>query len=125
MRFAPTNHRDGYSIQSYAPGQVVINGVAYEHSLILLPEQIFPGWGPSSAPDLAVDHFEALAKMDPEIVLLGTGRHQHFPSPKLYRCLVEKSIGLEIMDTAAACRTYNILVSESRRVAAALLMIET
>ena len=126
MKISTTDHRDGYSIQSYAPGQVVINGVAYGHSLVVLPERVFPTWGPGSGsvPDLAVDHFEALAQMDREIVLLGTGRRQHFPSPNLYRCLIEQGVGLEIMDTAAACRTYNILVAESRRVAAALLMIE-
>ena len=102
----------------------MINGVAYGQSLVVLPKRMLAAWGPDSAADLRAGDFEAIARLAPEIVLLGTGRQQRFPSPDLYRCLIEKGTGLEIMDTAAACRTYNILASEGRRVAAALLMIE-
>jgi len=123
MKFSSTDRIEGYSIQSYAPGRVVVNGVAYQQSLIVRPERIAP-WGPESVPALTTGDFEELARMGPEIVLLGTGQRQRFPTPALFRCLIDAGIGLEVMDTGAACRTYNILAAEGRSVAAALLMIE-
>jgi len=68
---------------------------------------------------------EQIMSLDPEIVILGTGRELHFPAESITRPLAENNIGLEIMDTGAACRSYNFLVGEGRRVVAALLMIET
>jgi uncharacterized protein len=61
--------------------------------------------------------------LEPEIVLLGTGRRQQFPHPRLTQALLEQGVGVEVMDTAAACRTYNVIMLEGRRVAAALLLI--
>ena len=72
---------------------------------------------------LAPEHFAELAEQAPEIVILGTGARQQFPAPALLRPLLERGIGVEVMDTGAACRTYNIVVAEGRQVIAALLMI--
>ncbi|MBI2225497.1 MAG: hypothetical protein HYU44_11240, partial [Betaproteobacteria bacterium] len=71
---------------------------------------------------LAASHFEFLLALKPEIVLLGTGAMLRFPSPALSRCLTEAHVGLEVMDTNAACRTYNILAAEGRNVAIAILL---
>lgn len=110
-------------IRAYAPGSVTVNDVAYSRSLIVTPEQVMD-WPPASFAELLTVHFDVLAAMRPEVVILGTGTKLQFPSPSLTRALVEANIGLEVMDTGAACRTYNILMSDGRRVAAALLMIE-
>jgi len=103
---------------------VVVNGEAHHTSLLVMPERVVPGWRPQRFADLQVEDLADLAEYDPEIVILGTGKHQSFPLPSLYRSLAERGIGLEVMDTGAACRTYNILMAEDRRVLAALMLIE-
>ena len=109
-------------IQGYDSGQITINGKEHHQSLILMPDRI-DTWGPEDFASLSVDDFTRLAELEVEMVILGTGSRHHFPHPSLVRTLTLKQVGLEAMDTAAACRTYNILVGEGRRVAAALLMI--
>lgn len=110
-------------IHAYAPGSVTINNMAYSRSLIVTPAQAWD-WPPAGFDDLLAAHFEMIAGMPVEVVILGTGAKLRFPHPRLTRPLVEAKIGLEVMDTGAACRTYNILMGDGRRVAAALLMIE-
>ncbi len=104
----------------YGPGFVAINGVRHESSLIVLPEQLLP-WEPTGFDALAPEHFDALATMQLEVVLLGTGDTLRFPHPRITRALSAARIGVEVMDLQAACRTYNILMAEERMVAAALL----
>lgn len=111
-------------VRTYAPGSVTINQDVYHQSLIVTPQTVVSDWAPQDFHSLAADDFARLAALEPEIALLGTGTRLRFPKPELLRSLVEAGIGLEVMDTAAACRTYNILMGEGRRVAAALLMIE-
>ena len=110
-------------VRAYAPGSVTINDKMYTRSLIVTP-QTLTDWPPPSFADLLATHFAMLAELRPEVVILGTGMKLRFPSPGLTRALVEANIGLEVMDTGAACRTYNILMGDGRRVLAALLMIE-
>ena len=112
------------TIQAYRPGQVTINQTVYSASVILTPERIIADWPPMRFADLAPAHFQTIAALAPEIVILGTGKQLRFPPAKTTRSLIQANIGLEVMDTGAACRTYNILMAEGRRVAAALLMIE-
>jgi len=111
-------------IRAYAPGRVTINEGVYTRSLIVTPQQIITDWPPLTPADLQAAHFDVIAALRPEVVILGTGARMLFPAPKIIRPLVEAGIGVEAMDTGAACRTYNILMSDGRRVAAALLMIE-
>jgi uncharacterized protein len=106
----------------YGEDYVEINRQRFSRSLIVLPEKIVEDWEVLGFEQLAAAHFEFLASLAPEIVLLGTGTRLRFPVPALTRALVTAQIGLEVMDTAAACRTYNILASEGRKVAAALLL---
>jgi uncharacterized protein len=106
----------------YGAGYVVVNHVRYEAHLIVLPESIIHDWDVPGFAGLTVQHFEHLVSLKPEIVLLGTGATLRFPPPALSRCLTAARIGLEVMDTSAACRTYNILTAEGRKVLAALLV---
>ena len=122
MKFALADSTDGYLIRAYSEKELVIGERRFSRSLVLLPDRIIPDWRPESFQQLMAEDFEPLVELRPDLVLLGTGRRQAFPSPALYRSLVSSGIGLEIMTTPAACRTYNILVAEGRRVSAALIL---
>jgi uncharacterized protein len=111
-------------IRAYSPGRITINEEVYTASLIVTPRQVVAKWPPVSFADLLAGHFEMIVPLRPEVVILGTGSRLRFPAPSLTRSLVEAGIGIEVMDTGAACRTYNFLMSDGRQVAAALLMIE-
>lgn len=113
-----------HRIRAYGEGSITINEDVYTSDLIVMPEHIVPEWASAPVAELTPGHLEVIEPYEPEIVLLGTGREQHFPPMQLMAALSRRGIGLETMDTAAACRTYNVLMSEDRRVAAALLMIE-
>ncbi len=93
-------------------------------SLVIMPSALIRDWEPQSFESLAVDHFQALAELDIELILFGSGGALRWPSRELLSPLMEKGIGIEVMDTGAACRTYNILQADQRRFAAALLMID-
>lgn len=109
------------TVTAYGPGFIEINAVRFTGSLILSPERAASAWTPRDFEALAESDFETLLALEPEIVLLGTGARQRFPRPALYAALTRAHIGVEAMDTAAACRTFNILSAEGRRVVAALL----
>lgn len=98
----------------------MLNGERRERAMIVLPERIVD-WPVAGFAALAEAHFEAIAALRPEVVLLGTGGRLRFPHPRLTAPLARAGIGLEVMDVQAACRTYNILMAEARVVAAALL----
>lgn len=123
MKFILDDANSGYAIQHYTVNEITINGNVYRESLVLMPDRIIPQWRPTSFDELKVEDFIHIAAFSPEIIVLGTGSKQHFPSQELLLPLIEKQVGLEVMATDAACRTYNILMSEGRQVAAALLMI--
>jgi len=106
----------------YGSGYVMVNDQRFERSLVVTPERIIEDWPALRFEHLAASHFEFLLALKPEIVLLGTGAMLRFPSPALSRCLTTAHIGLEVMDTNAACRTYNILAAEGRAVATAILL---
>ena len=110
------------AITAYGPGYVQVNQTRHSSSLVVMPTQLIEDWRPKTFEDLSAEDFIELAKLPVEIILLGTGEQLRFPHPKLTRALMEKRIGLESMSTAAACRTYNILMGEGRAVAAALLV---
>ena len=105
---------------AYGEGYVMVNGQRFEANLIVLPEKLLP-WNVAGFATLKETDFQVFFEMDLEILLLGTGPKQHFPHPRLTQALAAKRIGVEAMDLQAACRTYNILMAEERRVAAALL----
>jgi uncharacterized protein len=110
------------AITGYGEGYVMVNRQRFERSLVVLPERIIPDWPATTFEALAPEHLAALAGLDREIILLGTGARLRFPRPEIMRALVQSRVGVEVMDLQAACRTYNILLAEDRRVAAALLI---
>jgi uncharacterized protein len=115
------NHGKFY-IRSYSPGEIRVNDQNYYHSIILTPTQIIDDWSPQQINQLKPLDFSVIVQENPEVVLLGTGKQQHFPPTVTMAPLIEHNIGYEVMDTAAACRTYNVLVAEGRKVIAALLI---
>jgi uncharacterized protein len=111
-------------IRTYETGRIVVNQDSFVRSLIVLPGQLITDWPPQNFEELALTHVESLVALQPELVIFGTGKRQRFPPGELLAPLITAGIGWEVMDTGAACRTYNILMGEGRNVAAALLMIE-
>ena len=109
-------------INAYTNESISINGQVHAGSVIVPPTGTPMAWGPRSLDDLTEAHFAQLAALQPEVVIFGSGARLRFASPALLGSLMKARIGVETMDTAAACRTYNILVGEGRRVFAALLM---
>jgi len=109
-------------ITGYSAESIVINGTAHPCNLAVTPESLLERWAPGQFDALSAVHLGGLLELKPSLVLLGTGARQHFPKPEILRPLIEAGIGYEIMDTGSACRTYNILASEGRRVVAALLL---
>jgi uncharacterized protein len=99
-----------------------IGETEYRQNLIVTPDAVATGWAPAGFVALTEEDFAALLAHRPELVLLGTGRAQRFPHPRLLQALSGARIGVEAMDTRAACRTFNILVAEDRRVVAALVL---
>ena len=99
-----------------------IGETEYRQNLIVTPDAIVTGWAPAGFAALTEVEFAALLQHDPELVLLGTGTVQRFPHPRLLQALTRARIGVDVMDTRAACRTFNILVAEDRRVVAALVL---
>ena len=128
MKLQP-DRLDLQSIVGYGPGWVGLgsNGVAekIEHSIVIGSRGEKINWNCARFEDLTEAHFDLLAETRPELVIFGSGTRLRFPPPALLRLLMQKRIGLETMDTLAACRTYNILAGEGRQVIAALLIEAT
>ncbi|HEY0879418.1 MAG TPA: Mth938-like domain-containing protein [Zeimonas sp.] len=106
---------------AYGDGWFDVNGERHTGSVLVVPESAVLAWGVADFDALTQADFERLLALEPELVLLGTGSRQRFPHPGLTAPLASRQIGLEVMDTGAACRTYNILAGEGRRALAALL----
>jgi uncharacterized protein len=109
------------SIKTYEPGRVQIRDRYFTRSLIVLPDQLFPDWQPGHAAELRAGHLSPIVERHPEVLILGTGDTQVFPDPAIFATLMDMGVGFEVMDNAAACRTYNVLVAEQRRAALALI----
>ncbi len=112
----------GNTVTGVGAGWVRVGAVEYRENLLLSPEALETGWADGGFDALDEADFARLLALAPEVALLGTGARQRFPHPRLYRALTEAGVGLETMDTPAACRTFNILAAEGRRVAMGLLL---
>lgn len=121
MKFQP-DQLDGVNIISrLEAGKIWVHQVPFSTSVLVPWQGEVQVWPVATPAKLQASHFEQLLALRPELVIFGSGERQQFVSPALYRCLIERRIGIETMDTAAACRTYNVLVNEGRKVVAALL----
>ncbi len=110
-------------ISSYGPGYFAIGARVVRHGIIISAAGPVIPWPPIVPSDLDEEHLRRIVAYEPEVVLLGTGARQAFPPPELLRPFAENGLAVEVMDTPAACRTFNVLASESREVVAGLLPI--
>jgi uncharacterized protein len=115
-------HYGANTITGYGDGYVEINKTPYAHAVVLSSDGAITEWSVKSYADLEAHHFSQLIDLKPELILIGTGKRQRFPKPELLKALISAKIGFEIMDSQAACRTYNILVGEGRQVLLALIV---
>lgn len=121
MKLHADRAADRNTVTAYGSGWIEVNGARHEGSVLLMPEGAVRAWPVAGFDALSADHFAAMLADRPELVLLGTGPKQRLPHPRLSQALAAARIGLEAMDSPAACRTYNILMSEGRRVLAAII----
>ena len=113
----PHPHFTGYGV-----GYVTVGGERYEHPVVLAPGHAVERWDVAGFEAVTAETFAPLLALKPEVVVFGTGATLRFPPPHIMALLAQAGVGLEVMDTGAACRTYNILLSEDRRVVAAVLI---
>ncbi|WP_418320554.1 Mth938-like domain-containing protein [Piscinibacter sakaiensis] len=109
------------AIARHGPDGVIVNGTQYTHSVIVPWDGAVEDWPVREFSQLEADHFDRLLALQPQLVIFGSGARLRFPPPRLLAGLMAAGIGVETMDNAAACRTYNVLLAEERRVVAALL----
>ena len=122
MKFLPDSAEGLNVIARHEPGRVWVGATAHGQHVLVPWAGAVEAWLQGGFDDLRAADFERVASLAPEVVVFGSGARLRFPAPALLRALIERGIGVETMDTAAACRTYNVLVSERRRVLAALLL---
>ena len=125
LDLSPVNIEGRNIIQSYGNGKFQISDKEYDHSVLVFPDQIIP-WSPIDTNNLIVDDFKKVLTVRPvvELLLLGCGKTTWFLPLPLRDELKEKGLVLEPMDTGAACRTFNVLLGEDRRIAAALMLVD-
>jgi uncharacterized protein len=109
-------------IRGYSPREIRVGNQQLTASCIITADKLITQWEPATFADLQPAHLEPILALQPELVLLGTGPTQHFPSAAVRAAFTSGGVGLEVMDLGAACRTFNILVQEDRKVAAALFL---
>ena len=122
MKFHLEQRAGKNAFTGYGDGYVAVNGARHEASLVVAADRLITDWPARSIDALAGDHLAAIVQMRPEIVLIGTGAKFAFPDASRLAPLYNAGIGVEVMDTPAACRTYNILMNEGRNVVAAVIL---
>lgn len=111
-----------YRISAYGADSITVNEKLYIQSLLLSATELHCPWSVTSPTQLEAQNLARIFEMEPEVVLLGTGQRQQFPTPQIHALFGQKRIGLEVMDNGALCRTFNILVAEDRAVVAAIML---
>jgi uncharacterized protein len=109
-------------VRSYKPGELRVAEEVLSGSCVLRADRIVRDWRPRSIDEVTLQDLETVLALDPEIVVMGCGERQRFLKPDVMAALLSRGVGCEVMTTEAACRTYNVLVSEDRRVVAALIV---
>ncbi len=117
-----TGSKNENIIQAYEPGSVSINSVVYTSSLIVCPDTLIENWDLANISTMGDEHLRTILDLGPELILIGSGQSLVFPSAETLLPLIESGLGYEVMGTGAACRTYNILMAEGRRVVAGLII---
>ena len=122
MKLHSNSTQQYQTVTAYDDEGVEINLKRFDHSLLLLQESPPAAWAVPAFDALTADHFDEISALQPDVVILGTGARQRFVHPRLITSLSKRQIGVESMDSQAACRTYNILMAEGRKVALALII---
>ena len=122
MKFEREQATGKNAFSGYGEGYVEVNQARHASSLVVTADRLVTDWPATTIGALAPDHIAAIAELQPEIVLIGTGARLEFPDRALLAPLYKAGIGVEVMDTPAACRTYNILLGEGRGVLAAVIV---
>ena len=122
MKLQPDKQPSLNTVSAYGPDYIEINAQRYTQSLFLSPETPVIEWSCARFEDIKIEDFEQIAKLDPAVVIFGSGQRIRFPQAALIAPLIARNIGIETMDLQAACRTYNVLMAEGRKVVAALLI---
>jgi len=122
VKFARDSTEGRNAFTGYGEGYVEVNHARHTASLVVAPGRLITDWPAPSVEAITADHLAAIVELAPEVALLGTGREFRFPEAALLAPLYKAGIGVEVMDTPAACRTYNILLGEGRNVVAALIL---
>lgn len=122
MKFAQDHTNEEFLITAYEPGKIRISQTTYDSNVLLTPKKLIQDWALENIEEISVKVLYELVALKPELILFGTGSKQIFPHPRKLVPLIDEGIGFEIMDTASACRTYNILLAEDRNVMAALIV---
>ena len=122
MKLHQSDTQKYQTVTGYDETGVEINAERYNFSLVVLPEMAPRAWNAPTFEALTVEHFDLIGADDPDVVILGTGARQRFIHPRLTAALTLRRIGVECMDSQAACRTYNILMGEGRKVTLALVI---
>lgn len=122
LKLQLANLGDTKLFTAHGADHVMVNGERHERSVVVLAEEVRSDWNAAGFDALDETHFAWFLALKPDVLLLGTGAQQRFPHPRLYRALTDAGIGVECMATPAACRTYNILAAEGRKVVAAILL---
>ena len=111
-----------HSFQSFDGNAVVVGGKRFTASLVITPDQIYSDWPPKRANLLTIDDLQIILDLKPELAIIGTGVRQYFPDPRLLARFMQAGVGIEFMDTRAACRTFNVLSTEERDIAAGIIL---
>jgi uncharacterized protein len=122
MKFTLDRPATRHVVRGYSPGALRIGEQEYSRSVIVSATTLITDWRPQRMDELTAADLEPVLALQPEVLLLGSGVRQVFPPHELLARLYAARVGFEVMDTGAACRTYNVLVGEGREVAAALLI---
>lgn len=121
MTLPPDGNNPPYTFTAYGDAHVCVNAIRHDSNIIVMKDRLIPGWTQNKFASLTIEDMEMLLPLNAEVILFGTGRQLRFPPAELMRPLILARKVLDVMDIHAACRTYNLLSSEGRRVAAALL----
>lgn len=122
MKFAEDHNEANYKITGYETKGIMINERLFQQPLIVSPTTLISDWKPNNIKLLTAEDFEPFYELKAEVILLGTGEKQQFPNNDVLKQLAKMQIGFEIMDTQAACRTFNIIMSEGRNVVAGIFL---
>ena len=122
MKLSEDYNAGTYMINGYDSEGIIINQRSYSSSLIVSNHRLIEDWPMRDISELSADYLAPILELNPEVILIGTGSNLIFPPPSSYARVIESGLGIEFMDSVAACRTYNILLSEDRSVVAGIIL---